>query len=407
MSIPEQVHPIKLIMALFGLDPRKPRPKFRVVVQILCHALEIPPIRALQALDDLKAYFAPLAAKAESPETFLCLDSVIQDAAAKAKLALGPLIQDDGRELLENAGEWVNSKLRVDSDTMTRLLTFTLGKLRGGSHFPGQDHPALVVLDDFCDGLINAAPTGFAAAHRALRADLDTAMTLRGHLQRFQGSIRPLHRLVLSERGRESGDIRTSVTDLLLAWASAAETSIYTISRFVWLVKGYPASLTKDLPGGRTPQKGNIFNLAADWCDQNSVPFPFRRDLYKLRNSISHEYFTITDSEINFEDSEGNIIATLNLDDDLKQIQQDIIVAANFLNAATSAEFRHFNHLGNLDEAWATAKSCIPKLEELVHDDGEPWPREPGFPRTCRRRVLSFRHQLVLKGRHFDRYRNI
>ena len=397
MAIPDDIHPLKLILACLGIDARRRPPSLLRIVQRFLRGLELPPTHALFAMDLLRTQFAPLEKELTKSETFLNPHPLIANAIdiVTAAAAAQSITMEDLGAVMQN---WLSS-LKIDTDTFGNLVAFSMGRLQAAC-YPANTRPVVLRdLDAFCDQLIEAAPEAFRAAHNTLVLETlpsDTPLAL-GRQQAF---IRPLHHLMESEQRREVGKQHSALIELLQAWDGAAETSIYSISKFICILRD-PATSTKKNPEKKKRHKGDEFKIAREWCKRHDIQLPFLDDTYTIRNAIAHKSFTINDSDIAFRNEDGSPLATLTVDDIRERVHYDTLLAVHFINALVGAEFRYRNRSGEFDEAWATAKSRIPNLA-MSQDDGTPWPNRANKSRVQRRRVFSFKTSPIRSRRTYD-----
>lgn len=387
MAIPPYVHPFKLLLACVGIDPRRGMPKSQVFVHLLCNLGEIAPSKAGEALSQLKAGVAELGHQLETnSDVLLKLDRLTENVGTKLDgsiKTLGPGAIDD---LVEACGDWLSKHLRIDEASFNSLLTYAIGNLQTLADRKRPRPPALIELDTFCEALFSINPAAFHAAYQEV-FPFATSPAPPAPAHRLQAQMRPLHLLIQSSRHETNGELYSAQQHRVTAWANAAEAAIYDLIRFVWIMRGYPDSTDQDTPDKRALLKEDIFGSVAAWCDEKSIQFPFRRDLYKIKDAIVHGHYLISESEVSFSDNGGNSITSLKAEDLAEIIEHDILISSHFGAALLFAQFRHKNRTGALDAAWATAKSRIPDLDLMTLDIDAIWPnrtfleRRKNFPR--------------------------
>lgn len=386
MAIPPYVHPFKLILACLGIDPRRGLPNSQVFLHLLCNLGKIAPSKAVEALSQLKALLGGLGHQLEAnPEILLKIDELTVNLGAQLEApikTLGPGAIDD---LVAAGGEWLAKSIRIDEISFNSILAHFIANLQTFSDRRRIRSPALSELDTFCEALFSTNPAAFRAAYQAV-FPFTSSTDCPTPPHRLQAQMRPLHHLIQSSRYETKGELYSAQQGRLTAWVNAAETGIYDLARFVWIMRVYPDSMNRELPGGKSPKKGTVFNLAAAWCDEKSIPFPFRRDLYQIRNAIIHETYLISDSKVSFIDDGGKPFAVLGMVDAAILIEHDVMISSQFGASLPFAEFRHLNRLGAFDSAWKTAKSLIPDLELMTLNVDAIWPertfveRRKNFP---------------------------
>lgn len=369
MAIPDYVHPYRMMLACFGHDPRKPLPRLQVLLQLVSSKLELPPTKALQFIAAFRDHIFPvLKAIGASSESFLNIDFTLEHLSAGLRDIggeLGRAATDDPSSVL---GNWLESVILVDRKTFDALFAFSLGRLQAATSRPGTRPPALIELDRLCDALIKAAPAAFHAANRAVFEETVRPVTPAAR-QRFQASLYPLHYLVQSNRHEalDEPEPRAALLDRLRAWEDAAETTIYAVVRFIWLMSTYQPH-DELIPVPPSLDRKAILHAAIEWCEINSIPFPFRPDLYDIREALARKCFECSDSAVRFTDEAGRTLATLTMDEATAVIERDVLFATNFSAALPFTGFRYANLLGRFDDAWSTARARIPGLELMTVD---------------------------------------
>lgn len=368
MSIPDYVHPFRLILACFGLDPRRSLPGSGLILQVVSGVLEVAPTTATQLLKMARTELGPpLQAMTEGPEPVLNIAPGLARIISGLEGVTADILRATTDDPSSELGNWIERHLCVDHKIFEQLLTWALGRLPAASCRPGTRGPELDELDRLCDALITAAPAAFHGAHRVL-----LEQTLGPHtpsdLQRQHASLLALHHLYEADQHSQRDEPRSALLELLRAWEDAADTTIYAVIEFIASMRIYqggshgPAQMSMD------PDRSAVVAAASQWCDANSIHFPFRRDLYELRDALARKQFTLSEEVVAFTDKGGRAIAILGAEEAAAVIQRDVLLAAHFAAALPPAEFRHLDRMGAFDGAWSTARSCIPELDLMTVD---------------------------------------
>lgn len=382
------------MVACLGIDPRNSPPRVDVALQTLCHAMEIPPLHAIAFVDSLGNALTPLAQALTDSETFLRPQPHIEKLIEILKTSVQSISKTTAADMVKVGSEWFSSKLRVDMDSFLELMEFAMGSLQRRTYPAGMRHAALHEIDAFCDSLIEIAPEAFSRALAELfqeNSKVDTPQAAR----RQQAHMQPLYHLIEAARHQEAGKQNSAIIARFNAWRDAAESSIYTISKFVCTLRSSESPKRSVVAKGKegtkrkNRPKGDEFKLALEWCDDKGLVMPFRKDTYKLRNAVAHTDSSIQEKEVLFFDEDGTHLAAISTDDIVALIEHDVLLAANFSQALVEAYFRHQNRLGRFDDAWATAKSCIPHLEAMTLDDGARWPNHAETSKRRRRKTTA------------------
>lgn len=389
MAIPDYVHPFRLLVACFGLDPRKPLPRVQVILQWVGALVELPPITIIQFIAALRERFAPLGRRLANPsEVLLDLPTLPEEFSSDLKEAIDRFSSAMVDGSLDTLIRRLEGSLQVDTETFLRLVDFSFGRLQSACYRRRPRPPILTELDRFCDALIAAAPEAFHVAHRALYEETVTPDAL-ATIQRQQASLRPLHHLLQSERHDKRRQPHPALIDRLRAWADATESTIYDVVKFVYALRNDPVGEAA-CSGDQPVERAHLLGLAADWCRDNAVSFPFRPDLYTIQNCIFRGHYTVSSLEVSFNDARGQPLAALNLNEVAQTIENDTLFASHFAAALPFTEFRHRNCLGMFDTAWSRAKSCIPDLEIKVIDIDSIWPNRAFAERRHNFKVRTF-----------------
>ena len=356
------------MLACFGLDPRGPLPRPGLILQVVSGVLEVAPTTATELLTRVREEVGPpLQAITEGPEPVLKLAPGLERVVAALDRVAGDIIRATTDDPSSDLGSWIESHLRVSHRVVEQLFTWSLGRAPAALYRPGTRAPQLDELDRLCDSLITAAPAAFHGVHHALLEQSRGPHTPADR-QRLHASLLALHHLYEADRNSQRDAPCTALLELLRAWEDAADTTIYGVIEFIASMHTYQGGILGPVQMSADPDRSAVVAAAIKWCDANSIPFPFRTDLYELRDALARKQFALSEKEVAFTDKNGQAIAILGAEEAAAIISRDVLLAAHFVAALPAAECRYLDRIGAFDEAWSTARSCLPELDLMTID---------------------------------------
>lgn len=255
LPIPDDIHPAKLMGMLFGFDPEQAiaRPSPHVFLHKVLRALQLPSTTKLELIRTVLDEIGPqLTAAVESPEFVVSIET-LPDQFGPAFSKIAQLLSGHQQAIGRSFEQWLFANLRVPPEVLDALLLVPTAQMAVGVGTPEGVTPPLLSLRKFCRSLIFHSPERFRDAHKRQLKTVGFVQpqAVAKSLASTQKILRPLQHLINSTRRRSAGEVFSAATEVLQAWAGAAETSIFNINRFLWWMRVFPDADAKFLPGSQ------------------------------------------------------------------------------------------------------------------------------------------------------------
>lgn len=370
MAIPENIHPACLLAASFGFElPKRVEEWDRnKVLGGIAQFLGI----TLEQIEEALAWFSVQGA--EHLEEFLqdpdWIHNVPELMEKWLPIVFGKiegLLGDHGSNLTTRIESFI-SQNKIPIEDLQILLTVAMqGEYLLRDEFQISLHRRLRL---FCTALAEKDSAQYFALARQRSRQL---VALSPFAMNPNGPSR-LHawsHLNEALRLAQGGRLRASAYQAIAALKSAYEGPIHDVVSFVWRLAHPPKGSKDNLPtyGGKRgdhPIKGKIFKEAREWCDNNTIAFPFSVELDALRNSEAHDGYSVEqDGSVKFYDG-ATLVKTLSHAELLDVVSQEFHFAQMFPQSLVAGDIAIRNRRGEFDGAWQRAKARVPELEARV-----------------------------------------
>jgi hypothetical protein len=377
MSIPTKINYLRWIAAIFQVKYSGPLtlPKLESALLALADILGIDGDKARKfGKDALGRLLLQVTQKLGSAEAALELDMHTQHFVNGCKSLLDSIPREQWQEYASRFDAWARPRTILSTKDFEILNPFIVLHM---AYRLNPDKWMKECVQEIRRGLRPLIAMRSERFRQSLKlwTPLADPMTPDGSAD-LQAQGRILYKVAIGgeAKAKKKALDRCSVENLLSAWSTSYETTIFHACSLLWMASNKsrkPVSFSA-MPGhanGRV-EKGRVFIGLVAWFKRAGLVFPFYESLNKIRNSYAHGSWSFDDKRrvVHFGKVGASQTFVLPFDDIEYHATHDIGLAAYFSQGVLMALLDQDNQDGRYDAAWRRFMAAAADFE--LDDDG-------------------------------------